>query len=995
MKFVHEDYLGGNSSKFSNRHTAKIFTRDRPLRTSRTIIDNSLDFTKEYKSRNNRYYHYLYNSVVDANSKDNIIYGSKNVSRKVRIGFKDKTRTIEMDFGVDLPTDYSIHKAARQFDALNDDQPGRFSEYLYGNSGNDTVFGYDGADYIDGGVGNDVIYGGADNDFLLGGKGNDLIFTGDLSDGQSDMVYGGSGADTFFIGETTSSTTSATAFDGLNLALSLAGDVSDLIFTVAFPKAKVAKEIAPMLFDGLKAMVNNNAGTTTVEDVTKATFATIHDFNPREDTFVIPLAEEGNHNIKVDRLTTGRPGLELTYKANGKTFAEIYFDETLELSDSAIEFYEDSLLETAMIIEEGSVVYGAGDNPIAGDLYDELDASDQSGVDTLNGRFMVLGAYSGTYLEDSDVYPGNNLYGTHLGDQIAAYEASGDSDTTRENDGTESLFGYGGDDLFYTGGGVNLVFGGESKHNNNNYTEYNDSDTVSYVDATEAVVVDLSNTLSDKNGNYAEVKGAFVGSDDDKSVDKLYSIENIAGGKFADTITGDSSANILLGQVGDDELNGGAGDDRLIGGAGDDRLIGGAGDDSAVFSANLADYSFSSETINGVEFTTVTSLIDGSTDTLSEVELLEFADHTIPTAQTPNNAFEGGAGNDNISGGNGNDVIRGQGGNDVLRGKSGNDQVFGGDGDDELHGGADDDVIKGGNGNDLALGGTGNNIIDGGTGADTASYFYSSRKIDVDLSSTHSGENGKYAEATGADGFLFDKLYSIENITGGKANDTFIGDDVANTLIGNGGNDWLRGNDGDDTLFGGDGDDTLFGGDGDDDLYGGKGNDSLYGDMGRGGGRGGDDNVDLSTFIGGNNTLYGGAGDDILYGGLLSDSLYGEDGNDTIIGGLAGGLMDGGNGDDIIHTGMGSAVIYGGNGDDVIHLQSGLGNDVVYGGTGNDTVKFSKKFADYSFSLGSYHGSEVTEVKNSAIFYTSSVSRLDGVEFVAFADKTVSIDSLI
>jgi len=57
---------------------------------------------------------------------------------------------------------------------------------------------------------------------------------------------------------------------------------------------------------------------------------------------------------------------------------------------------------------------------------------------------------------------------------------------------------------------------------------------------------------------------------------------------------------------------------------------------------------------------------------------------------------------------------------------------------------------------------------------------------------------------------------TIENATGGAAQDLLVGNDAANRLVGNAGNDTIDGGAGDDTLNGGDGSDQLAGGPGTD-----------------------------------------------------------------------------------------------------------------------------------------------------------------------------------
>ncbi|WP_316975794.1 right-handed parallel beta-helix repeat-containing protein [Shumkonia mesophila] len=83
------------------------------------------------------------------------------------------------------------------------------------------------------------------------------------------------------------------------------------------------------------------------------------------------------------------------------------------------------------------------------------------------------------------------------------------------------------------------------------------------------------------------------------------------------SVTGNALANTLTG---------GAGDDVLVGGGGDDTLAGGDGSDTAVFSGDSADYGTDALTVtNGVVSGTLVNATDG-TDTLSNVEVLKFAD---------------------------------------------------------------------------------------------------------------------------------------------------------------------------------------------------------------------------------------------------------------------------------------------------------------------------------------------------------------------------------
>src|SRR6185437_8851396 len=173
----------------------------------------------------------------------------------------------------------------------------------------------------------------------------------------------------------------------------------------------------------------------------------------------------------------------------------------------------------------------------------------------------------------------------------------------------------------------------------------------------------------------------------------------IDAGVGTDSVTGTSLNDIILGGDGDDVLNGGAGDDALTGGNGDDTLKGGPGNDTldgnsgtniAVFSGNYADYTFH----NVDSGFSVTGGIDG-TDTLSNIQNLQFADQTIAASALH---FAG-------------QMITGTADNDTLTGSADDDTILGLAGDDQLSGGGGNDTINGGLGNDN---------IDGGGGSNTA-----------------------------------------------------------------------------------------------------------------------------------------------------------------------------------------------------------------------------------------------------------------------------------
>jgi Ca2+-binding RTX toxin-like protein len=114
-------------------------------------------------------------------------------------------------------------------------------------------------------------------------------------------------------------------------------------------------------------------------------------------------------------------------------------------------------------------------------------------------------------------------------------------------------------------------------------------------------------------------------------------------------------------------------------------------------------------------------------------------------------------------------------------------------------------------------------------------YGASRKPISVDLDPGRKGVFG-----TGSDGAAGDLFNSVENVLGGRRDDTISGDNAGNLL---------RGGKGDDTLLGGGGRDRLFGERGDDRLDGGRGRDLLVGG-------GGEDTFVFGTG-GGKDTLRG------------------------------------------------------------------------------------------------------------------------------------------
>jgi Ca2+-binding RTX toxin-like protein len=253
------------------------------------------------------------------------------------------------------------------------------------------------------------------------------------------------------------------------------------------------------------------------------------------------------------------------------------------------------------------------------------------------------------------------------------------------------------------------------------------------------------------------------------------------GGNGAETLTGGPGDDILHGSGGNDTLRGDMGHDLLNGGPGADRLEGGPGTDTA-------DYT-------------------GSVGSL-RVDLL------FPQINTNIAAGDTFLSIENLIGSQDMDNLRGTQGPNRIQGMANVDYIFGRQGDDTLDGGVGDDVLFGGPGADVLI---------GGPNRDRAQYSESLTPLLVDLFDPARNTG----EAAG------DIYLSVEDLAGGRFNDTIVGDNGANRLFGREGQDHLFGRGGNDILNGGAHADRLDGGPGNDTLRGGTHNDTFVFNGGR------------------------------------------------------------------------------------------------------------------------------------------------------------------
>ena len=319
--------------------------------------------------------------------------------------------------------------------------------------------------------------------------------------------------------------------------------------------------------------------------------------------------------------------------------------------------------------------------------------------------------------------------------------------------------------------------------------------------------------------------------------------------------------------------------------------------------------------------------------------------------------WDGGAGNDILSGAAHASVgaaaslpleLRGDTGNDQLTGGAAGDSLFGADGNDSLTGGAGDDSESGGTGNDTFkqdAAANGSDEMVGDLGIDKVDYGLRAAAVSVTLNGAAPDDDGAPPEGDSAD---------VENVTGGKGDDSLAGDTAKNALVGGLGSD---------SLAGGDGLDTLTGGKGDDIELGGGGNDTFNQEAANGAddviGEGGIDKTNYSArpatdpvtvtldgraslTTGGGNDGGSGEGDDVdtenVTGGKGNDSITGDGVANLLSGGLGADLISGLGGNDTLKGDAGADQLFGGEGNDKLDAGVDGDTDTCDGGPGTNTL---------------------------------------------------------
>ena len=539
--------------------------------------------------------------------------------------------------------------------------PNNFSStFQFSSVVSNNATGSTGNDVITGGNGNDVIRGGAGNDSISGGKGNDTIF-GDAGndtlrgDAGNDVIDGGTGSDWILGGD---------GNDTLIGSVDATWPGGWVALNVGDPGAPGTNERVTILgnvrsydvFDG-------GAGTDTIQ-LSSGNDALFLD-DPYSDT---PSEGARVRNVEIINAGDGNDVIDLT--STRFTYGDVTIDGGAG---------DDVLWGNA---GNDSILGGTGnDNLFGGSGRDTLVGGD--GNDTIDGGrgddLLIGGAGDDVIFggagNDSATITVTNTYGgggqsTWAGVNVTAQNIGANGQLSASTAGN----------VGYTNDGMGASGNQASRPSVKAETGY---DPVSRV--SETVSIALPGDVASANVSLAWFYSAQTSTDYNKSEQAFWRILNdgnvVAEGRVIATGTsgdfsftidppGDAVFDTLVMWAGPYVTASGAaaqgsitddssdfliraitttavvpdtaqmgGNDRIIGGAGNDRIDGGSGIDTSVYSSYITDYVFSRNSLGELVVTDARPGSPDGTDTLVNVEFLEFLNGVVvPTGNLGYNA---------------------------------------------------------------------------------------------------------------------------------------------------------------------------------------------------------------------------------------------------------------------------------------------------------------------------------------------------------------------
>jgi Ca2+-binding RTX toxin-like protein len=764
-----------------------------------------------------------------------------------------------------------------------------YRDVLFGGNGNDTISGGSGSDSLVGGAGTDRLVGGSGDDRLMGGAGNDVFAYNTRafnSDTVADFNVNGDKVDLAFL--------NVADLDSLRPFMEQVGD--DVVITLGYDSTSEVIRLQNVSLADLSAsdFVFNAAATNLT--VTGTGYRDVLFGGNGNDSISGGVGSDSLvGGAGTDRLVGGSGDDWLMGGAGNDVFAyntRAFNSDTIadfnvngdKIDLAFLNIGDFGSLQPFMEQVGADVVITLGyDSTSEVIRLQNVSLADLSASDFVFNAAVTNLTVTGTGYRDV-------LFGGNGNDSISAGVGS---DSLVGGAGTDRLVGGSGDDWLMGGAGNDIFAYNTRGFNSDTIADFNTNgdridlaflnigDFGSLQPFMQQVGADVVITLGyDSTSEVIRLQNVSLAtlSAADFVFNSSAAALSITGTGYRDVLFGGNGNDTISGGIGDDSLAGGAGNDLLRGGDGSDRYFGGSGSDTVTYSGTAGPV-----TVNLASG--VGSGGEAQGDRYTGIE----------------NAI-GSLGGDNLVGSVFANTLQGLDGNDVLRGGAGAD------------------------------------VIEGGAGIDTASYYYATTGVSIDLGA-HTAGGG---EAQG------DILTGIENLTGGQGSDTLAGDAGANTLAGWNGNDVLRGGAGADRLDGGAGTDTAS-------YY--SATTGVVVSLASGLGTGGEAQGD--TLFGIEN-LSGGQGWDQLYGNAGANVLQGWNGNDLLVGRAGQDTLTGGAGADRFQfTAVGDSVV-GANADRITDFSRAQGDKIDLAGIdANTAVAGDQGFSFIGSGLFTHHAGEL------------------------------------
>jgi Ca2+-binding RTX toxin-like protein len=640
---------------------------------------------------------------------------------------------------------------------------------IYGEAGDDSIYGANGENYLDGGSGNDFILSSYGANTIIGGLGNDI-----LSGGGGDDLYIfniGDGVDTIY--ESSKGSYSDRIEFGPGIAL------SDLSFDL-----QENSLIINVGQNGDQIIVSSWGHNGRIESLKFEDGSIVNIAGGNGDDFflidstplvIIEEVDGGTDTVFTDMTYTLGANLE-----NLTLIGESAIDGTGNALDNTIA--GNSSNNTLSGSAGNDTLFGneGDDTLIGGDGDDYLDGGDGddtleggSGIDALiggNGNdIYIIDTASDTITETAtggiDTVKTNGTYTLGASSNLenltltgtAAVNGTGNAldNVLIGNSANNTLNGGNGNDTLDGGAGVDTLIGGNGDDiyiidtTTDTITEYSSGGTdtvkssVTYTLGSYIENLTLTGTAN-LNGFGNTLNNIIVGNSGSNTLNGFGGIDTLMGGTGNDVYIVDTATDIIIeyanegidtvrsdvnyvlganlenlilvgssaiyatGNALSNALTGNANDNILDGGDGNDYLAGGNGNDTYIVDTI---YDSIVETATG-GIDTIKSSVTYSMGTAYNVENLTLTGNSAinGTGNSLSNFLLGNSANNTLT-----DTA---GGNDILQGLAGNDTLNDTSGNNLFDGGAGADVITAGSGSDLIIGGASNDTITTGTGYD-------------------------------------------------------------------------------------------------------------------------------------------------------------------------------------------------------------------------------------------------------------------------------------